>query len=349
MQNGKKCQKITNKEYRKNRIINQLKASIPEIQNPKVYEEPINMCREDILSGKQIKVRHSEYKIGKNLFASQDAGNNKTKNQEDSVLILEHPQNKDFKLLAVSDGIGGAEAGEKVSRHIVAKLIEWFENLNPALYNNLTEVQASLNNLLPRILDNLKVPKESGATLSAVIIGKNKTLITNIGDSRVYTEKNGKLNQETRDDSLVQELFEYKNPNIRNLYDPIPDKELMRFHKNSNILIRNIDQTRPNIGSYKIINNTSYDKIIATSDGVTDCISTEELTNIIRASKQEYVASNIVDKALNNNSRLSNTLNTIPKETRAKAVKSIQNNFSLYNKQIPSGKDNTTVAAYIKK
>lgn len=311
-----------------------------KISNTKIYEKVINRCKEDIILGKQIKLMHSEYSLGDTMYATQDVGKRRN-NQEDSVIILEHPLNNDFKLLAVSDGVGGNAGGELASSHIVAKLASWFENLNPNLYNDIEQVKTSLNNMLPYILKDLEAPKEASATLSAVIIGKDKTLITNIGDSRVYSMKNQKIIQETIDDSIVQKMFETK---------AIPNKELMRFNRNSNIITNSISKQKESIEpSYSIIKNTSYDRIIAVSDGVTDCISEKELENLMMTKNKEKMTSDIVNYAIQNDSYLKKTIDNLPKKEKRQAVKAIKNNPDIYMNKINGGKDNTTIAAYIKK
>ena len=311
-----------------------------KISNTKIYERVINRCKEDIILGKQIKLMHSEYSLGNTMYAVQDVGKRRN-NQEDSVLILEHPLNNDFKLLAVSDGVGGNVGGELASSHIVAKLSSWFENLNPNLYNDIEQVKTSLNNMLPHILNDLEAPDEASATLSAVIVGKDNTLITNIGDSRVYSMKNQKITQETIDDSIVQKMFETK---------AIPNKELMRFNKRSNVITNYISKLQEAIEpSYSIIENTSYDRIIAVSDGVTDCISEKELENLMKTKNKEKMTSDIVNYATLNDSYLNETLDNLPRKETRQAVKAIKYNPDIYMNKINGGKDNTTIAAYIKK
>lgn len=332
------------KDYRVNKVKERLKKELEkrEIKSSytKVYHGAEQICREAILTGTQIKMKHSEYSQNGELYATQDIGKNRT-NQEDSVLIIEHPQNKNFKLLAVADGIGGNEDGEKASRHVVAKLIEWFENLNKNLDTNMQEVEIELNRLLPNILNDIKLSKGAGSTLSAVIIGKEETLISNIGDSRVYSMKDGNLKQETKDDSIAQELLEKKS---------IPNEELTRYSTQGNVITNSINEMglrkAPNM---YIIQNKSYDRIMAVSDGVSDCLSKQEIETIMKNSEKELLTHNIVSNALNNHSNLSKTINNLPEREKVKSVKSINNNPRAYISSIIGGKDNTTAAAYIKK
>ena len=306
---------------------------IDNIKNLKVY----NKCKEAILSGISL-IKHAEYTLGKTLFATTDIGKYR-KNQEDSVLIVEHPINKNIKLIGVSDGVGGASNGEFASNHIVKKLMLWFESLDESLFDNMNDVKDELYRMLYFIMDDFE-KFYGAATLSAAIIGKNETLIVNIGDSRVYTYKKGRLKQETKDDSIVQELYDE---------EAIPSKELMRFHKKSNQITQNID---PNPNNYfpniKIIKNNTYDRIYAFTDGVTDCLSKKELENIIKKSKYEATHS-IVKNALENDSYLWEEIDKLPRKERDLAYELYEIIEEEYWQDIEGGKDNTSAVEYRKK
>ena len=45
---------------------------------------------------------------------------------EDKAITLTHPKNKNIKLLAVADGMGGKEDGELASNYIINSLERWF-------------------------------------------------------------------------------------------------------------------------------------------------------------------------------------------------------------------------------
>ena len=177
------------------------------IKNIKLYQNNINRCKKAVQNGSQIKLKHSEYNLGKQISATQDIGNKKA-NQEDSVLILEHPKNKNFKLLAVADGIGGREQGELASNNVMKKLIKWFENQNQKTYINIARGTLALDKLMKNILDDVEISTQAGTTLSLALVGQTETLIANIGDSRVYTLKEQELIKQTKDDSYVQMLYD---------------------------------------------------------------------------------------------------------------------------------------------
>lgn len=297
-----------------------------------------NNCREEILNKTSLKRTHAEYNVGKTLSATTDIGKYRNQ-QEDSVIILEHPENEDFKLIGVSDGVGGFKEGDLASNHIVKKLIFWFESLNLKLFEDINSLKENLREMVLNIMEDSNI-FHGEATLSMAIIGKNETLIVNIGDSRIYTFKNGELMQQTRDDSEVQRLYDE---------EIIPFKEIMRFHKYNNYITQSIGI---NSGRYnpkfKIINNYDYDRVYAFTDGVTDCLSTKEIETIIKNSKGE-ATKEVVKKALEKNSYLSDAIYEIFDNDLGDKTKIEKIRFVDYYKVIEGGKDNTTAAEYRKR
>ena len=158
------------------------------MNNLKIYT---NNCKEEVINKLQLQKTHVEYTLGKSLSATSDVGKLREK-QEDSVIIAEHPENEELKLIAVSDGVGGYSSGEIVSNHIIKKLTLWFENLSLKDFQDMKELKSQIFVFLYSILDDLPF-NPGAATLSCAIIGEKETLITNVGDSRIYTYKEGKL------------------------------------------------------------------------------------------------------------------------------------------------------------
>ena len=284
----------------------------------KIYE---SNCKEEVLSKVQLSKKHTEYSVGKTLFATSDRG--RKAYQDDSVIILEHPNNKNIKLLAVADGVGSTIDGNLASNHVIKKLIEWFENIEEI---DIYKTKQNLQNMLKYVLKDLRANIHAATTLSAAIVLENKTLIANIGDSRIYTIKNNKLNQRTRDDTQVQDLIEKGT---------ILSKEEARFHKASNILLTAIAFYPEDYHiKYKIINN-DYDKLLITTDGVTKCLTTKQIENIINTTNNAEITKKIVKAAI----ELDSYLESIIKEQSEEE----------YNTVIKGGCDNTTAAVYIRK
>ena len=131
------------------------------------------------------------------------------------------------------------------------------------------------------------------------------------------------------------------------LYDKkqIPSEELMRYHKQNNIITKAIKKGNPNKLTYKIIDNESYERIILTTDGVTDCLSKKEIQTIAQVADKETITKDLVDCAKTNYS----TLQSLKNNTNKQLVKHIETNENKYQKQIPGGKDNLSAVAYSKK
>ena len=165
-----------------------------------------------------------------------------------------------------------------------------------------------------------------GSTFVCAIIGKSDTLIANIGDSRAYIIKDGKLKQISKDDTVAQ----------RNLEKGItPNKEAARFDRESNELTQCIGMNRRNLKHphFETINNKEYDMLLLFSDGVTDCLSDEDIAVVCKNSNRKEVARKIVEKAIRHDS-------IEPEEFKD------YENLEIY---IPGGKDNTTAAIYAPK
>ncbi len=302
------------------------------MNNLKIYE---NNCKEDVLNKAQLTKKHTEYSIGQTLFATSDRG--RRAYQDDSVIILEHPNNKNIKLLAVADGVGSTIDGNLASNHVIKKLIEWFEELEEFNQNKTKE---SLQNMLKYVLKDLRANIRAATTLSVAIVLENKTVIANIGDSRIYTIKNNRLNQRTMDDSEVKNLL---------AKGIILNKEEARFHKSSNILLTAIAFYPEDYHiKYKIINN-DYDKILLTTDGVCKCLSAKQMESIIKSSKTEEITKNLIKSA----TEIDSYLEDIIKEQSIREYNAFIELQEIiekdYNSVIKAGHDNATATIYIRK
>ncbi len=165
---------------------------------------------------------------------------------EDAVLVKEVGQDSiagnDFRgLYIVSDGMGGAEAGEvasqiaiqTVARHVEAAWAdaEAEEEFDAAAWERcLREAVETANT---RIVQYGKDHPESaglGATIVAVLMQAGQLALAWIGDSRVYLLENGALHQLSHDHSLVARLVEIGQ---------LTEEEALT-HEHRNVLIRSL-------------------------------------------------------------------------------------------------------------
>ena len=272
------------------------------VKNIQVNNRAVNKCLTDVMNGAQLQNQHNSYGLDGTLFASQDIGK-KRSNQEDSVLILTHPDNPEFKLLVVSDGMGGVEHGEKASQYTVQQLAIWFKRLPATLYQQPVNLQRVLNEKIVQISNevykeyNEQAGKtESGATIVASVVTETATITSSVGDSRIYIVKDGNLQLVTKDDSAVWPVGKDQLT--------ITDQELdnLRFNKNGNGIYGCIGLPMgvEDIQT-SIIENNLYDRMILLSDGVTDLLSQEQIKIISTQYPPHMITEELVKAAISNN------------------------------------------------
>lgn len=143
-------------------------------------------------------------------------------------------------LFAVADGIGGSDAGEVASRTAVRAMADAFTRmvLQPLLVGEVLLVE-SLGEHLKEIVRQantliLEKRKEKGldmgATLTALLLYGEDGVIANVGDSRTYLFREGKLSQVTTDHSVVASLV------AGGLIKP----EEVYFHEQRNVILRSL-------------------------------------------------------------------------------------------------------------
>ncbi len=344
-------------------------SRLMNVSNVHVNMRTVNRCYSDVINGIQVKNKYNDYALGGNLFATQSIGKVRH-NQEDSVIIMEHPANKDFKLLVVSDGMGGGIAGEDVSSFICRSIARWFETVDPSLYEKPQELQALFNNQINQISNQMcrkyhnDEEVRAGATFTGAIVTKNQTIITQIGDSRAYIVNKGNflrresINLLTKDDSQVWPVdkdFKSLSP------DKIPLGELedLKYRRNSNVILRCIgcENVDANYQSFTIPND-SYDKLLLMSDGASDLLSFEGIKIICRNTSWDKITRLLVEAALNKKAirgkewddfyeKLSK--GELDPATLASYNAQKGNDDFEHNGQITAGKDNTTVAGYFRR
>ncbi len=216
------------------------------------------------------------------------------KNNEDSFRI---GQLEDGVVWAVvCDGMGGASAGQVASllaADMVSSKIE-------KCYNKLMTEKSIENLLLSAITAaNLIVFDKSredeslygmGTTIVACIIKENYACIAHVGDSRAYLIHNDEISQITKDHSLVQEMLD--NGQIT--------EEEFKNHPNKNIITRALgvrEKIEIDFNNRLLENN---DAIILCTDGLSGCVSDEEILETYTKNEFETVADKLISQANSN-------------------------------------------------
>ena len=178
-------------------------------------------------------------------------------------------------LVAVADGVSGENGGEVASETCMNLL----RNIN---FTSRTDLDAELNaihiTLAQLGLDDDET-RNMQTTLCAVGIDENEELHTvNVGDSRLYRYRNGSLSQLSRDQSLVQMLYE--EGSIRHWE--------MGSHKQKHVIFPVLG----NLNSMPIFDIQMHhekvefgDILLLCSDGLSDVVSSLEIEEVLAKPK----------------------------------------------------------------
>ncbi|EIE00702.1 PP2C family protein-serine/threonine phosphatase [Leptospira licerasiae] len=129
-----------------------------------------------------------------------------THGESETVRILDTEESSG--LFALADGLGGHEAGEIASRVALEKLawmekaIRPIEELPSSGWKNLIR---KINNEVNAYGESIGKPK-MGTTLVGCLLGRRKSWIFNVGDSRLYHFTKNGLSKVTVDHNIGEEL-----------------------------------------------------------------------------------------------------------------------------------------------
>jgi serine/threonine protein phosphatase PrpC len=178
-------------------------------------------------------------------------------------------------LLAVSDGMGGHQAGEVASALVLESLQrELAQDATQPLHKHLEDAVHRANR---RVHNAARTAERHGmgATLTAVFIRGTEAYIAEVGDSRGYLLRNGRLRQMTRDQSMVQMLVD----------QGVMSADEARKAPGKNVILQAVGlapDVRVAIGRLDLRRG---DRLLLCSDGVTNQITDAELKSILAESE----------------------------------------------------------------
>lgn len=145
-----------------------------------------------------------------------------TSSQEPDEFIVESQKievDEQGIVLAVSDGMGGALAGEVASEMAVETVSSRLLNDDPdatladggpnnALIERLYDATVYANHMIHTRQRNDSQFSGMGATFTSIAVTPDAVDLIQVGDSRAYLVRNVKIYQITKDQSLVQQLID---------------------------------------------------------------------------------------------------------------------------------------------
>ncbi|HEY8491807.1 MAG TPA: Stp1/IreP family PP2C-type Ser/Thr phosphatase [Dehalococcoidia bacterium] len=108
-------------------------------------------------------------------------------------------------LVAVADGMGGGPAGALASREALRELASAFAQEEGDVPERLARSMARANRHVYGFVERNPGYAGMGTTVVAAAVGQGRAWVANVGDSRAYLLRNGRLERLTEDHSWVQE------------------------------------------------------------------------------------------------------------------------------------------------
>jgi protein phosphatase len=215
------------------------------------------------------------------LILDLSTGQSWTASDTTNETLLDYSQGFYGSLLAVSDGMGGALAGEVASRmavetvrdrmlqlqaHRVYRQIPFHERLRLAIEEaNLLINGESISN---------PEHKGLGATFTAAAAQGNRIYFAQVGDSRAYLIRHGKIIRITKDQSLVQQLIDAGQ---------ITEEEA-ETHSYRNVILQAL-------GAHSSVNVEvnwlplcQSDTLVLCSDGLSGKVRADEIARLVQSS-----------------------------------------------------------------
>lgn len=188
-------------------------------------------------------------------------------------------------LLAVSDGMGGAQAGEVASAIVIDTITKEIAQASPDASRDKTLTEA-----IERAHDAVREQGERdharmGATLTALYVRAGRAYIAEVGDSRAYLVRGGEIAQLTRDQSMVQLLID----------NGVMSPEEANSSPMRNVILQAMGHQKKIKIAVGRIDLRDRDCLLLCSDGLTGLVSDDEIRDVVLTAKRpEAVVSRLV-------------------------------------------------------
>jgi len=225
------------------------------------------------------------------IYGKSDIGMMRSCNQDafDTVVLSD-----DAVLSIVCDGMGGANAGNIASKVATDTIKNYIlRSYSPKMSSSAIE------NLLRGAVDTANVEvfdmasgnedyKGMGTTVVVALVVGDTAHILHVGDSRAYLVADEKIEQITRDHSLIQDMLD--NGEVT--------AEQAKLHPKKNIITRAVGILPQVDGEYNQIQFTSG-VLLSCTDGLSGMLSADEILQIVLNDKIDEVPDRLIDAANN--------------------------------------------------
>ena len=200
-------------------------------------------------------------------------------------------------LFLVSDGMGGHKGGALASGIVAEDLPVMIENaLDRLKVGTPRTIRALLERMIAEQSKQLQLEgtsesgfRDMGATLVIVLLRKGRCFVANIGDSRAYRLRKGRMVQLTRDHSVISELIEKGR---------IEPEEAANHHARGQITryVGMEEKARSHVRSFTL---KKGDRLLLCTDGLTDMLDDSKIATILKAEPEPQAACKSLVSATN--------------------------------------------------
>jgi PPM family protein phosphatase len=202
---------------------------------------------------------------------------------------LNNPLGENSLLLAVSDGVGGADCGEVASKLTVSVLKESLLRLPKQIsaYDRLVASVEQANSVVWKKRAENSHMESMAATATAALIEDDQAYIAEVGDSRAYLIRTGKIKQVTTDQSFVAQLV------LKGIIQP----EQAVWHPRKNVILQAIgsnDAVKVAVSMFRLQRG---DTLLLCTDGLSDLVTPEEMVDYSDRYQPQQACQQLVDLA----------------------------------------------------
>jgi len=255
-------------------------------------------------------------------FGKEIIGQEKISIHSESIASEKHPESNedaffelsDKRIAGVLDGMGGHADGREAAQTALESLKNRFDKMptNLSLDEQTKFISDTILEAQKSLRDKCRAQDSNmGTTLALASIwkdknGERKLIAANVGDSRVYLYRAGKLTQITEDDSVLKGI---QNPSERKRYNELLNNitnltELdstdlkyartyfkMRHRIDQYLGMKEDDKNRKDITPSILVPNIipidlrTGDRIIICTDGISDNLTDREMEGIIKTNQ----------------------------------------------------------------
>ena len=199
----------------------------------------------------------------------------KVRDENEDTFIVD----PELGLFVVSDGMGGHRGGELASKIVIEDLPVMIElKLDKLKVGSTRAIRSLFKKAIAEQSKQLELEgtseagfKGMGATLVMALLKNNRAFIANLGDSRIYRFRNGRLVQLTKDHSVVSELLD------QGRIEP-EDVENHNAHGEITHYVGMEEKAKPYVRSFLL---KGGDRLLLCTDGLTDVIDDKAIAKIL--------------------------------------------------------------------